>query len=765
MHDIDFQLQHMLRGEFSLGRAISDRLEKLGPGRLPSAGDNSQEDLWLRHCFNRGWFMLQDGDYQTGCQLLESGRHLKVYGSGLLQTSAPIYNPTIHEIKGKSIVISLEGGYGDEIIHARWATSFKRLGAKSVYLAAAPELQSVLRTIEGVDGVILRNEAHKVQHDYWAPGFSCGWLTGHTYETIPGDPYIHANPGSVDIWKNIIKSDRPKIGIRWAGSPKFEHQQFRRFPNDFMLQLSKYPIQLYSFQRDDNLVSLPTGVVDLQHLLISWDDTLAALKCLDLLITSCTSVAHAAAALGVPTWVVVPIMPYHTWALGAPHTTTSPFYKSVTLYRQDSPDRWNTTFQRLYRDLEAKYNLPPVNLDDYDKPGVVFNISDEFKMASNYSDYLADVLYRLKRYEEAIAQNKITLSFIQGNHPRVHAQLAQCYYELGDLEEAVDSLRHVVASDTVTQQDHRMLAQCLSRLSKFDEALTIIEGLRDSPERLLDLGWFAHKSGRFKEAMQLTELGRGSSAWIGSKPVPSCPRWTGQSLSGKTLLVIGEAGMGDEIIFSRWLPMLQTRCRIIYHTDNSLGEVFTRQFGLSRHGTPDYWVPSMSLPALLEVDSPGDSPYLTPRQDLVSKWKPKLPDRFTAISWTGEEGHGENRWRRISPELFKRYPGKLVNVNPGVKEVPSWILNTEIESWEDTLAILSLSERVITISSSVSVAAGALGVETHVFTNPVDYFTWCGSERGELSQWFPNVRVWRQSRLGEWLYPVNAFFNYLKVDR
>lgn len=760
MHDIDFQLQHMLRGEFSLGRAISDRLEKLGPGRLPSAGENSQEDLWLRHCFNRGWFMLQDGDYQKGCQLLESGRHLKVYGSAPLQTSAPIYNPAVHEIKGKSIIISLEGGYGDEIIHARWATSFKRLGAKRVYLAAAPEIQSIFKQIEGVDGVILRNEAHLVQHDYWAPGFSCGWLTGHDYNSIPGEPYLKARPESVEIWKHIVKSSRPKVGIRWAGSPKFEHQQFRRFPNNFMLQLSKYDVQLYSFQRDDNLEVLPSGVVDLQHLLASWDDTLAALVNLDLLITSCTSVAHAAAALGVPTWIVVPIMPYHTWALGAPHTTTSPFYKSVTLYRQDSPDRWNSAFQRVYRDLETRFGLERLTLPDHDKSGTVFNISEEFKMASNYSDYLADALYRLKKYKEAVAQNQITLSFIGGNHPRVHRQLAQCYYELGDLQSALSSLSYV----DLTPQDRRMQAHCLSRLSRFEEALEIVQGLESSPERLLDLGWFAHKAGRFKEAMRLTELGRGSSAWIGDKTIPNCPRWTGQPLDGKTLVVIGEAGMGDEIIFSRWLPLLQTRCRVIYQTDNSLGEVFCRQFKVSKQGVPDYWVPSMSLPALLSADSPGDQPYLTARPDLVNTWKRKLPDRFTAVSWTGEPTHGENQWRRIDPEILKRYPGILVNVNPGAKDVPDWILNTDISSWEDTLAILSLSERVLTVSSSVSVAAGALGVETHVLTNPVDYFTWCGTTSGELSSWFPNVRVWRQLKLGQWSHPVDALFKYLMVD-
>ena len=109
MHDIDLMLQLQLEGKHEQARAISDKLEKLGPkGVLDPFGKNT-EDIWMRHCFNRGWFMIQDGDYQKGCQLLENGRFLSVYGSPPLKTKAPIYNPAQNDIKDKSIIISLEG--------------------------------------------------------------------------------------------------------------------------------------------------------------------------------------------------------------------------------------------------------------------------------------------------------------------------------------------------------------------------------------------------------------------------------------------------------------------------------------------------------------------------------------------------------------------------------------------------------------------------------------------------------------------------------
>ena len=367
MHDIDLMLKLQLEGKHDESRAISDKLEALGPDKITDMHGKNTQDIWMRHCFNRGWYLIQDGDYQGGSQLLEYGRFLNVYGSGQLQTAAPIYNPSKHDINGKSIIISLEGGFGDEIIHARFAQSYKQLGADKVYLAAAPELVSVFQRIPGVDGVILRNEANKVPHDYWIPGFSAGWIAGHTFNNFPSHSYIFPKQDSVEVWKNIIKSDKIKVGIRWAGNPKFEHQQFRRFPENFILNLSKYKeLELYSLQKDANILDLPEGVNDLQHFLLSWEDTAAAVANLDLVITSCTSIAHMSAAMGKETWVIVPVLPYHTWTPGAPTENKSVYYDSVTLFRQTTAKKWNDTFSELYTALEKRFDLAHTEMPDCD---------------------------------------------------------------------------------------------------------------------------------------------------------------------------------------------------------------------------------------------------------------------------------------------------------------------------------------------------------------------------------------------------------------
>ena len=368
MHEIDEMLKLQLEGRHEEARVLSDKLEAIGPEKILDPNGKNTQDIWMRHCFNRGWFLIQDGDYQKGCQYLENGRFLSVYGSPPLRTDAPIFNPEQHNIVGKSIIISLEGGYGDEIIHSRFATSFKNAGASKVYIASAPELVSVFERIEGVDGVILRNAAHTVQHDYWVPGFSAGWVAGHTFENFPSKPYLTPRADSVEVWKSMINSDKVKVGIRWAGNPKFEHQQFRRFPENFITNLAKYPeLQLYSLQKDHNLVALPEGVTDLQHFLISWEDTMAAISNLDIVITSCTSIAHIAAGMGKETWVLVPVLPYHTWTYKSPENRGSPYYETVRLFRQNTKSKWNDTFQSLYKELEEKFNLQHIEQPDEDR--------------------------------------------------------------------------------------------------------------------------------------------------------------------------------------------------------------------------------------------------------------------------------------------------------------------------------------------------------------------------------------------------------------
>lgn len=330
----------MIRGRFDEGWKISEELERIAPNNY-------------RAKFNRGWFLINQGKWQEGFQCLEYGRSLGVYGSGRLNTTKPIWDGTT-DLTGKTVIINLEAGYGDNIIQARFATEVWKRGGKAV-LCCDSTVHSIFSRIPGVYKCITLAELQSTQHDYWVPGFSCSWLFGHTVDNFPNEPYIFARHESLGIWKTILNTEKPKVGIRWSGNPKFEHQQFRIFPPELLINLHKGKdhIKFFSLQRDTDIRELPDEISDLQHLLISWEDTAACIENLDLVITSCTSIAHLASAMGKPTWVLVPILPYHIWAYGGKH---SPWYTENTrVFRQTVFGKWDNVFKEVEEELARLY--------------------------------------------------------------------------------------------------------------------------------------------------------------------------------------------------------------------------------------------------------------------------------------------------------------------------------------------------------------------------------------------------------------------------
>lgn len=336
MHLIDQQLNLMIRGRFEEGWRIAEQLEADTPGDY-------------RAKFNRGWFLIHQGKLQEGFQCLEYGRALKVYGSGKLDTVKPIWNGE-SSLEGKTVIVNMEAGFGDNIIYARFATEIWKRGGVAI-LCCDKSLHSLFNRIPGTRKCITLSQVKSTFHDYWIPAFSCSWLFGHTFDTLPKQPYIFPVHESIDIWKSILNTDKIKIGIRWSGSPLFEHQQFRIFPPEKIINLYKNNdhIQFFSLQKDTDVRELPEQVRDLKDLLISWEDTAACIQNLDLVITSCTSVAHMASAMGKPTWVIVPILPYHIWAYGGKH---SPWYEdTTTVFRQKKFGKWDDTFSEVELEL------------------------------------------------------------------------------------------------------------------------------------------------------------------------------------------------------------------------------------------------------------------------------------------------------------------------------------------------------------------------------------------------------------------------------
>ena len=312
------------------------------------AGRHPDDD---RIAFNRGWHTLRAGDLAGGIALLDRGRKVGVFGSLAMEGSKPLWDGG--EVKGKTILLHGEGGLGDEMVNVRFAKAIADRGGR-VLVSCHPTLKTIFSRVPGVWQVVANKDLKSDMYDAWLPAMSAAGILGYSYDTLPPATYLTARPDMVAKWAKIITADPGvlKIGLRWSGNPQFEHEQFRRFPVEPLLALAQIPgVKLFSLQRDVNLWPLPPVMADLGWRLETWEDTAGAIANLDLVVSSCTSVAHLAGAMGRETWVIVPLLPYYIWARPG---DTSSWYETVRLFRQTTEGDWRTPLAAVKNALLTK---------------------------------------------------------------------------------------------------------------------------------------------------------------------------------------------------------------------------------------------------------------------------------------------------------------------------------------------------------------------------------------------------------------------------
>lgn len=277
--------------------------------------------------FNAGWAKLSDGDVENGYKLLDKGRVTTVWGDSL-----PSGKPVWSGEKG-TVLLKLERGLGDQLHQVRYARELKKAGC-TVIVSCSPELSPIINTMPEVDVIFqLKNTDEGVYHDYTLPAMSAPIQLGYkTNDNIDGTPYI-PRP-DVDVVKG-------RVGVRWQGFNGYEHQTKRLFPADLMFNAVKDQ-DCISLQRDEGSELRPRWIQSVP--LDTWEDTAKAVASCELVVTSCTSIAHLAGAMGVPTWIVVPIVPYYLWTYPG---AVTPYYNSMTLYRQTTVNSWEEPFKAM----------------------------------------------------------------------------------------------------------------------------------------------------------------------------------------------------------------------------------------------------------------------------------------------------------------------------------------------------------------------------------------------------------------------------------
>ncbi len=171
----------------------------------------------------------------------------------------------------------------------------------------------------------------------------------------PADvPYLFAEPDRVAAWRARIGEHGLRVGIAWQGfSGRFEDRG-RSIPLSAFAPLAQPGVRLISLQKGEGEEQIASAGFDIETLPNLDDgpdaflDTAAVMTTLDLIVTSDTSIAHLAAALGRPVWVALRLVPDWRWLL---ERSDSPWYPTMRLFRQSTDGDWAAVFAAMAQAL------------------------------------------------------------------------------------------------------------------------------------------------------------------------------------------------------------------------------------------------------------------------------------------------------------------------------------------------------------------------------------------------------------------------------
>jgi tetratricopeptide (TPR) repeat protein len=389
--------------------------------------------------------------------------------------------------------------------------------------------------------------------------------------------------------------------------------------------------------------------------------------------------------------------------------------------------------------LQALKRLPEA-LQSYDKAiSVKPHYADAFNNRGN-------ALKDLQRFEEALQSYEQAIS--------IRPDYAEALYNHGNM------LANLKRSDEALQS--------------FDKAIAIHPTYANAH---WNKGLVSLLSGKFLEGFRLYEWRMSEEEPNGRNIWPQ-PLWLGdENISGKTIFVHREQGLGDTIQFCRYIPILiEMGAKVLFAPHRPLMKLLstlnadckmvdfedeTLQF--------DYHCPLLSLPLACKTDLatiPNKVPYLGAAPQLVAAWRRRIgePGFKIGICWQGSLTRVDAG--RAFPlrqfAILSGIPGvRLISLHKGegeaqLNDLPTGMVvetlgdefDTGPDAFVDTAAVMKCCDLVITCDTAIAHLAGALGVKTWVALPYAPDWRWM-LDRDD-SPWHPTLRLFRQHSHGDW---------------
>jgi tetratricopeptide (TPR) repeat protein len=304
--------------------------------------------------WNLSLLQLLTGNFEAGWRGRESRWRIPSLSSYYLKLSQPLWLGD-QAIEGKTILIWADEGLGDAIQFVRYVPMLAERGAPVILFVPDP-LVPLLSGIEGVSQCVSSSARARLGFDIHCPIGSLPLAFRTSLATIPSRASYLPLPAPArrHAWEARLEPHtRLRVGLVWSGNPTHKNDHNRSIPLRMLLSLFDLDATFVSLQKDRRpddhaLLRERSDIIDLTEHLTDFVDTAALISCLDLVITVDTSVAHLAAALGCPTWIMLPYLPDFRWMVAR---EDSPWYPTVRLFRQTKTREYLTVLDRVRTEL------------------------------------------------------------------------------------------------------------------------------------------------------------------------------------------------------------------------------------------------------------------------------------------------------------------------------------------------------------------------------------------------------------------------------
>lgn len=298
--------------------------------------------------WDRALTLLEMGRLKEGFEAYES--RWKLDRSPPRVFDKPMWDGS--DLKGKTVLVHHEQGFGDMIQFARYLPMIVARGGR-VVVEVQPELARLMGSVDGIAQVFNRGQTPP-KFDCYIPMMSLPRIFGTDLDSVPADvPYVAPlDRNAVQLPPTLGRIKR--VGIAWAGRATHRNDKNRSAGFRHFIEILGLPgLSVFSLQKGDPVKDIAEFgcanlVTDLSERIRDFSDSASVVSQLDLVITVDTALAHLAGAMGKPVWVAVPFVPDWRWLRDR---DTSPWYPSMRLFRQRRQGAWDGVFQDIRRAL------------------------------------------------------------------------------------------------------------------------------------------------------------------------------------------------------------------------------------------------------------------------------------------------------------------------------------------------------------------------------------------------------------------------------